>query len=165
MTCVQLTPGRYMTVMSVICCQRHDIMSLIVFMTLDMDVFDIGQTFDIGFLTLISLILALTLSFGNLFPRLPGFGPVWGLARPDWAQKSKSINCFLDIRHTGFRHRVTWHRGDTDIGYRCAIVIVCLSKTTNQWHRCQKKAAHAWTHVICLAVVSNHSSQLPPPRV
>ena len=63
MTCVQLTPGRYMTMMSVICCQRHDIMSLIVFMTLDIDVFDIGQTFDIGFLT---LIVVLTLNFGNL---------------------------------------------------------------------------------------------------
>ena len=58
-----------MTMMSVICGQRRDIMSLIVLMTLDIDVLDIGQTFDIGFLT---LIVVLTLNFGNLHN--PGSG-------------------------------------------------------------------------------------------
>ena len=69
-----------MTMMSVICGQRHDIMSLIVLMTLDIDVSDIGQTFDNGLLTLIFLTLASTLSFVSVredsVVRLPGFGPV-----------------------------------------------------------------------------------------
>ena len=52
-----------MTMMSVIRGQCHGHMSLIVLLTLDIDVLDIGQTFDIGFLT---LIVVLTLNFGNL---------------------------------------------------------------------------------------------------
>ena len=75
--------------MSVICGQRHDIISLIVLMTLDIDVLDIGQTFDIGFLTLTFLTLALTSDFGDIHNpesdseedsavRFPEFGPVWG---------------------------------------------------------------------------------------
>jgi hypothetical protein len=89
---------------------------------LDIELLDIG--FDIGF----------------RWHSPPGkstqveFGPVQGLARSHSAPKYKSINCFLDIRHTGFRHSVSWHRVDIKHGYRCFNVTVCLGKTTNHWH-------------------------------
>ena len=68
-----------MTLMSGVNGQTYDIMSLIVFMTLDIDVLDIDQTLDIGFLTLNFLTLALTLDSGDIHH--PGSPHKWNLAR------------------------------------------------------------------------------------